>query len=48
VLFWFLIISGIVAHAQAPVFSQYYSSGLYLNPALSGLEKDIYLGMNYR
>lgn len=34
--------------AQAPVFSQYYSSGLYLNPALSGLEKDVYMGMNYR
>jgi type IX secretion system PorP/SprF family membrane protein len=48
VLLWLLIFSGIVAHAQAPVFSQYYSSGLYLNPALSGLEKDIYLGMNYR
>ncbi|CAN5371708.1 hypothetical protein BH09BAC3_BH09BAC3_12750 [soil metagenome] len=34
--------------AQSPVFSQYYSSGLYLNPALAGLEKDTYLGMNYR
>jgi len=34
--------------AQSPVFSQYYSSGLYLNPALSGLEKDVYMGMNYR
>lgn len=34
--------------AQTPVFSQYYSSGLYLNPALAGLEKDTYLGMNYR
>lgn len=35
-------------YCQAPVFSQYYSSGLYLNPALAGLEKDTYLGMNYR
>jgi type IX secretion system PorP/SprF family membrane protein len=35
-------------YAQAPVFSQYYASSLYLNPALCGLEKDIYLGMNYR
>lgn len=35
-------------HAQSPVFSQYYASSLYLNPALSGLEKDIYFGMNYR
>lgn len=36
------------AHAQGPVFSQYYSSSLFLNPAMSGLEKDIYVGMNYR
>src|SRR4026207_1614254 len=34
--------------AQSPVFSQYYASSLYLNPALSGLEKDIFFGMNYR
>jgi len=33
---------------QSPVFSQYYATSLYLNPALSGLEKDIYMGMNYR
>lgn len=38
----------LTSHAQSPVFSQYYSSGLYLNPALAGLEKDTYLGMNYR
>lgn len=37
-----------VTFSQSPVFSQYYSSGLYLNPALAGLEKDIFLGMNYR
>lgn len=37
-----------VVVAQNPVFSQYYSSGLYLNPALAGLEKDTYFGMNYR
>lgn len=37
-----------LAAAQSPVFSQYYSSGLYLNPALAGLEKDIFIGMNYR
>lgn len=35
-------------YAQSPVFSQYYSSSLFLNPALAGLEKDIYVGMNYR
>lgn len=34
--------------AQDPVFSQFYTSSLYLNPALSGLEKDVVLGMNYR
>src|ERR1041384_6132290 len=34
--------------AQSPVFSQYYATSLYLNPALSGLEKDIFMGMNYR
>ena len=34
--------------AQDPVFSQFYTSSLYLNPALAGLEKDIVLGMNYR
>ncbi len=38
----------LIGLCQSPVFSQYYSSGLYLNPALAGLEKDIYLGMNYR
>ena len=37
-----------VALGQSPVFSQYYATSLYLNPALAGLEKDIYMGMNYR
>jgi type IX secretion system PorP/SprF family membrane protein len=37
-----------IVYSQAPVFSQYYASGLYLNPALAGLEKDTYLGINYR
>ena len=36
------------AMAQDPVFSQFYTSSLYLNPALSGLEKDVVFGMNYR
>jgi type IX secretion system PorP/SprF family membrane protein len=36
------------AVAQDPVFSQFYTSSLYLNPALAGLEKDVVLGMNYR
>lgn len=33
---------------QSPSFSQYYASALYLSPALTGLEKDVYMGMNYR
>ena len=47
-LFLLLIFSMAIAYAQSPVFSQYYATSLYLNPALSGLEKDIYMGMNYR
>jgi type IX secretion system PorP/SprF family membrane protein len=47
-IFLSLIILPLVAVGQSPVFSQYYSSGLYLNPALAGIEKDIFLGMNYR
>ncbi len=35
-------------YGQSAVFSQYYSSALYLNPALAGLEKDTYIGINYR
>lgn len=36
------------SYAQTPTFSQFYSSALYLSPALTGLEKDVYMGMNYR
>jgi type IX secretion system PorP/SprF family membrane protein len=49
-----IIVIGLMAATQStvsgqtPVFSQYYSSGLYLNPALAGLEKDTYFGINYR
>lgn len=43
-----LVVARSKSGAQTPVFSQYYASGLYLNPALSGLEKDVYMGMNYR
>lgn len=35
-------------YAQAPLFSQYYAASLYTNPAWAGLERDIYVGMNYR
>lgn len=34
--------------AQDPYFSQYYASSIYLNPALAGVEKDMYFGLNYR
>lgn len=49
----YLIIALILATArcawsQDPVFSQFYTSSLYLNPALAGLEKDVVLGFNYR
>src|SRR5688572_33039570 len=37
-----------LALAQDPVFSQFYTSSLYLNPALSGLARDVVLGFNYR
>ena len=36
------------AWSQDPVFSQFYTSSLYLNPALSGFEKDVVFGINYR
>lgn len=36
------------AHAQNPVFSQFYTSSLYLNPALAGMESDVVLALNYR
>lgn len=37
-----------VAHSQTPVFSQYYASGMYLNPALAGVENNVQLGINHR
>lgn len=39
---------GFEASAQQPIFSQYYSTGLFLNPALAGLEKDVTFQLNYR
>ncbi len=45
-----VILSGmsLCAQGQDPVFSQFYTSSLYLNPALVGVEKDVTIGMNYR
>ncbi len=36
------------AFAQEAVFSQFYSSSLYLNPALAGVENETFFGANYR
>jgi len=46
----FFISSFVVASAfaQEPVFSQFYSSALYLNPALAGVENETFFGANYR
>lgn len=44
----FLNFMVIHTYAQDPQFSQYYASLSYLNPALTGVEKDIYFGINYR
>ena len=35
-------------HAQNPYFSQYYASPLYLNPALSGANREISFSVNHR
>ena len=36
------------ANAQDQHFSQYYNAPLYLNPAMAGVESDLYFGVNYR
>ena len=36
------------SNAQDQHFSQYYNAPLYLNPAMTGIEGDIYFGVNYR
>ncbi|HMJ67416.1 MAG TPA: PorP/SprF family type IX secretion system membrane protein [Cyclobacteriaceae bacterium] len=46
-LFIFSLIAT-AAFAQESVFSQFYSSALYLNPALAGVENETFLGVNYR
>src|SRR5690606_23125059 len=50
VLKWlvFLLLLPVVVHAQNPYFSQYYASPLYLNPALSGANREISFGVNHR
>jgi type IX secretion system PorP/SprF family membrane protein len=36
------------ATAQDPMFSQFYSAPLYLNPAMAGAETNMIIGVNYR
>lgn len=36
------------AVAQDPMFSQFYSAPLYLNPAMAGAETNMIVGVNYR
>lgn len=43
-----LVFSGKGLQAQDPQFAQYYNNPLYLNPAMTGLDDDIYFGLNYR
>ncbi len=41
-------LSNLVMKAQDPQFAQYYNNPSYLNPAMTGLDDDIYFGLNYR
>lgn len=38
----------LIGHSQDAQFSQFYVSGLYLNPSLAGQEPNAYLSTNYR
>ncbi len=42
------LLSTVWLNAQDPQFAQYYNNPLYLNPAMAGLDDDIYFGLNYR
>ena len=44
----FLLLTTAIAEAQDPMFSQFYSAPLYLNPSLAGAETNMVVGMNYR
>ncbi len=43
-----LLLAGHAGFSQSLILSQYYFSPSNLNPAYAGLEKDIFLGANYR
>lgn len=42
------IVLPVTIQAQNPYFSQYYASPLFLNPALSGANREISFGVNHR
>ena len=44
----FAILSVVNSNAQDPVFSQFYNSPLYLNPALIGEEENMYVNFAHR
>ncbi|MCX6271306.1 MAG: type IX secretion system membrane protein PorP/SprF [Bacteroidetes bacterium] len=48
VMLIFLVLTGQVAKAQDPIFSQFYANPLYLNPALAGSVICPRLSFNYR
>ena len=43
-----LLLMPVLLIAQRPIFSQYYSNGLYLNPALATYENDRIMQVHYR
>lgn len=47
-LYLFIMFLSLNANAQSLVFSQYYFSPPNINPSLASLEKDLFLGVNYR
>ncbi len=47
-IFFLLLISSLLVEAQSPVFSQYYSASLYLNPAHAGVHRELMVSSNYR
>ena len=48
IAFGFVLVNLVVTTAQDAAFSQFYSSELYLNPAMAGEEPDLTFSSNYR
>lgn len=44
----FLLFNYTTSYGQDGIFSQYYASSLYLNPAMAGVQSDISVNTNYR